>query len=93
MARVDSPTALRTDVQNTIDGANPGDTIVVPDSAGVSWAGGITISGKTLEGAGTGITNLDNITTTSGTCLKAGCQVRIAHIVLAVDRGYEPEAA
>lgn len=27
----------------------------------------------------------------SWTCLKNGCQVRIAHVVLAVDHKYEPE--
>jgi hypothetical protein len=34
-----------------------------------------------------------NRDTDSWTCLKNGCQVRIAHIVLSVDHSYEPDAA
>jgi len=34
-----------------------------------------------------------NRDTDSWTCLKNGCQVRIAHVVLSVDRGWEPDAA
>lgn len=34
-----------------------------------------------------------NRDTDSWTCLKNGCQVRIAHVVLSVDHAYEPDAA
>ena len=34
-----------------------------------------------------------DVSTDSWTCLKNGCQVRIAHIVLSIDRGYEPDVA
>lgn len=34
-----------------------------------------------------------SVDTDSWTCLKSGCQVRIAHIVLKVDHSYEPDAA
>jgi hypothetical protein len=34
-----------------------------------------------------------DVSTDSWTCLKSGCQVRIAHIVLSIDRGYEPDVA
>ena len=46
-----SPSASRVDVLATIALTSPGDTVIVP--AGVeSWAGGITISGITLQGPG-----------------------------------------
>ena len=44
--------ASRTDVNAAIALASPGDTVVVPASAGVSWAGNITISGISLIGPG-----------------------------------------
>jgi hypothetical protein len=44
-----SPTASRADVLATIALSSPGDTVVVPADTGVSWSGGIEISGITLK--------------------------------------------
>jgi hypothetical protein len=49
---INAASASRADVLTAIASASPGDTVVVPASAGVSWSGDISISGITLIGQG-----------------------------------------